>query len=770
MISCNGRRHRLQTARNSTFPEAADHPVVAVGFLAMSAALEGSPLRGLCQRLVALAVALGPLLCDACGALCDDDAIWVTGDEYPTQAELDRELDLCRGRNWQMPSSLWSSGFFQSVMQKFLKGVKGYTIWSVPALSVVTADDLTYHDTFPPLHTPATMRPYTSWWSGIAPLGTTCCVGHVDLNRGRVAVPNLKWLLDLTGRSWLHHVPLSSSSSISSPTMMIYGLIATIIPCWPQSGASNISVHVCEKQVRPDSVGMHSRISHMSVHAHDFEHSCQVLGNCGIPSAVSDWRLWPQTSCAIVSPASISWCWGQRTSTKRVCCAGNSKPFWFLLLSWQLAQQLAQQSPHVPGRAMANLQAGGCQTQPETEVSAGPWQGCPGAVHYNPAVEARIRAYLAICRLGKFQPSRWTPPTWGALEHRSRRAVTRASHFPFKLWWDINRELSRHPFHESSNCASGTASGPSSGVWASASSRMRSMASWSAPLTQTMTAQPSPSRTPPCVPHRTIHPKDPHLQLQGKDSHHVCLARRWTTSAQTNFIHIVNKVIFSTVSKLRWTDSFEAGLHSGNQTCHSKDGHSHNLTRAKRPRNAEISWTLPPNLRSTDVIQLRNGLAELPLIQLLGRWTTTAVVRYTQDSAMLRVPATLHSNTAVRHHHRWRRLGPSLLPLPYGHAAGDGSGQAGQQQPSTDLCFPAQSQNFTQGLPAWGGQWAIQVDERSAVGTTAVVRSCAIAARTKALADVRSVLTLRGIPAQTAVGRPPVHRAWKTHQRAVLTS
>ena len=30
-----------QTARNSTFPEAADHPVVAVGFLAMSAGLEG---------------------------------------------------------------------------------------------------------------------------------------------------------------------------------------------------------------------------------------------------------------------------------------------------------------------------------------------------------------------------------------------------------------------------------------------------------------------------------------------------------------------------------------------------------------------------------------------------------------------------------------------------------------------------------------------------------------------------------------------------------
>ena len=54
------------------------------------------------------------------------------------------------------------------------------------------------------------------------------------------------------------------------------------------------------------------------------------------------------------------------------------------------------------------------------------------------------------------------------MEHRSRRAVTKAPHFTFRLRWDINKKLSRHPFHESSNCASGTASGPSSGVWASA--------------------------------------------------------------------------------------------------------------------------------------------------------------------------------------------------------------------------------------------------------------------------------------------------------------
>ena len=35
--------------------------------------------------------------------------------------------------------------------------------------------------------------------------------------------------------------------------MMVYGLIATVIPCWPQSGAWNISVHVCERQVRGPS-------------------------------------------------------------------------------------------------------------------------------------------------------------------------------------------------------------------------------------------------------------------------------------------------------------------------------------------------------------------------------------------------------------------------------------------------------------------------------------------------------------------------------------
>ena len=77
-------------------------PVIAVGFLAMSAALdhlllyEGCPLRDLCPCLVSLAVALGPALCDACGGLKEWRATWIPGQEYPTQAELDRELELMR--------------------------------------------------------------------------------------------------------------------------------------------------------------------------------------------------------------------------------------------------------------------------------------------------------------------------------------------------------------------------------------------------------------------------------------------------------------------------------------------------------------------------------------------------------------------------------------------------------------------------------------------------------------------------------------------------
>lgn len=45
---------------------------------------------------MSLAVALGPALCDACGGLKEWRATWIPGQEYPTQAELDRELELMR--------------------------------------------------------------------------------------------------------------------------------------------------------------------------------------------------------------------------------------------------------------------------------------------------------------------------------------------------------------------------------------------------------------------------------------------------------------------------------------------------------------------------------------------------------------------------------------------------------------------------------------------------------------------------------------------------
>ena len=66
-----------QLARNAVFPEATDSPVICLGALAMSAALdhlllyEGCPLRGWCVRLVAMAVDLGPALCDTRGAMAE---------------------------------------------------------------------------------------------------------------------------------------------------------------------------------------------------------------------------------------------------------------------------------------------------------------------------------------------------------------------------------------------------------------------------------------------------------------------------------------------------------------------------------------------------------------------------------------------------------------------------------------------------------------------------------------------------------------------------
>ena len=136
-----------QTARNSAFPEASDHPVVAIGFLAMSAALdhlllyEGSPLRVLCPKLSDLAGSLGPMLCDACGALCDGDATWASGEEFPTHAIMTSELEILRQEldSALQPMTTWRTSLGPS------EGIR-YDRFQYAV--VVTIDDLRYHDNF----------------------------------------------------------------------------------------------------------------------------------------------------------------------------------------------------------------------------------------------------------------------------------------------------------------------------------------------------------------------------------------------------------------------------------------------------------------------------------------------------------------------------------------------------------------------------------------------------------------------------------------------
>ena len=139
-----------QNARNAVFPEAIHCPVIALGFLAFSAALdhlllfEGNPLRGYCPRLVALTAAIGPLSCDACGALAEGDATWTSGDEDPTQAELDQELSLLRAE--------LHNAIPQMIQWRLNIGrPEGIRYDRFQHALMVTIDELHYHENFGPL-------------------------------------------------------------------------------------------------------------------------------------------------------------------------------------------------------------------------------------------------------------------------------------------------------------------------------------------------------------------------------------------------------------------------------------------------------------------------------------------------------------------------------------------------------------------------------------------------------------------------------------------
>ena len=139
-----------QLARNSLFPEAAHSPVVGLGSLAVSAALdhlllfENCPLRSRCQRLLNMAVALGPAMCDVCGALSEGDAVWVEGTATPAHHVLAQELELLR---LEMTQALPEMVQWRLTLPRG----EGIRYDRFQHCVIITIDDLTYHDTFQPL-------------------------------------------------------------------------------------------------------------------------------------------------------------------------------------------------------------------------------------------------------------------------------------------------------------------------------------------------------------------------------------------------------------------------------------------------------------------------------------------------------------------------------------------------------------------------------------------------------------------------------------------
>ena len=76
--------------------------------------------------------------CDACGALAEGDATWVNGDECPTQALRDRELEQLRTEMAQATSQMvqWRLSLARS---------EGIQYDRFQYAVVVAIDDLTYH-------------------------------------------------------------------------------------------------------------------------------------------------------------------------------------------------------------------------------------------------------------------------------------------------------------------------------------------------------------------------------------------------------------------------------------------------------------------------------------------------------------------------------------------------------------------------------------------------------------------------------------------------
>ena len=91
-----------QCARNATFPDATESPVIGILLLSVTAALDhlllfpDNPMRAFSLTLVQMLCLLGPMASESVSALAENDFTWTEGTEHPTVTEVNDALDSLR--------------------------------------------------------------------------------------------------------------------------------------------------------------------------------------------------------------------------------------------------------------------------------------------------------------------------------------------------------------------------------------------------------------------------------------------------------------------------------------------------------------------------------------------------------------------------------------------------------------------------------------------------------------------------------------------------
>ena len=151
-----------QLARNTTFPESASSPVVAILLMSVTAALDhwmlwsDNPIRGLSLTLVQMTALLGPLASESAAAMAENDFVWTEGSDHPTgqmvaqaMTDLRAELELATDRmvSWRLSKDAES-------------GVRAdRLLFSV----ILTIEEMRYYDIFPVLNLIQTVLKNYQW-------------------------------------------------------------------------------------------------------------------------------------------------------------------------------------------------------------------------------------------------------------------------------------------------------------------------------------------------------------------------------------------------------------------------------------------------------------------------------------------------------------------------------------------------------------------------------------------------------------------------------